>query len=234
MPRVIAHRGASRKAAENTVAAFRLAIELGADGVELDVRRTADDVLVIHHDPQLAGGRLIRRLRASELPPAVPTLDQALDACAALPADRWAVNVEIKNDPAEGDFDPSDEIAEATIAALIARRTPNRWLISSFRWEVIDRCRQLAPAIRTAWLCVDVPEGTIDRLVAAGHQALHPWYGAVTAELAAACSQRGIELNVWTCDDPAAMVELARWGIDGICTNVPDVALEVLGASRGD
>ena len=83
-PLVLGHRGASAVAPENTVAAFAKARELGADGVELDVRRTADGVLVVHHDPD---DRRRRRLVASSRSPSVraarpdvPTLDEALDA----------------------------------------------------------------------------------------------------------------------------------------------------------
>ena len=73
MTQVIAHRGASKAFPENTVAAFRGAAAMGADMVELDVRRTADGYLVIHHDARLPDGRVIYDLRARELPPRCPT-----------------------------------------------------------------------------------------------------------------------------------------------------------------
>ena len=110
---VIAHRGASRAERENTLAAFRRAGEMGADAVELDVRRTADGVLVVHHNPGLDDGRVIATMQHGELPAHVPTLTDALDACAGM----W-VNVEIKNDPTEPDFDPTDSIADETMALL--------------------------------------------------------------------------------------------------------------------
>ncbi len=133
---VIAHRGASRMARENTVEAFRLAAVVGAHAVELDVRRTADEVLVVHHDPMLPDGRLIAGLDAADLPAHIPSLTAALDACTGM----W-VNVEIKNDPGEGDFDPTDSIADHTVALLQARAEDDRWVISSFRLETVDRCR---------------------------------------------------------------------------------------------
>src|SRR5690606_32215522 len=80
MTLIIAHRGASRAAPENTVAAFRRAVEMGADAIELDVRRTGDDRLVVHHDPSIADGRAIRELSAGELPGWVPEMSDALDA----------------------------------------------------------------------------------------------------------------------------------------------------------
>jgi glycerophosphoryl diester phosphodiesterase len=224
---ILAHRGASKAERENTVAAFRRAVEMRADAVELDVRRTADDVLVVHHNPTLDDGRVIAHLRASELPAHIPTLDEALDACRPL----W-VNVEIKNDPREPDFDAAEIIADRTIACLAAREEgDDRWLISSFRRETIDRCRSRRPSIRTAWLTVGFGDDgflpTIDDLVEHGHSAIHPWFGAVNLELVTACHARGLAVNTWTCDDPERMTELMSWGTDGICTNVPDVALSV-------
>jgi len=66
----------------------------------------------------------------------------------------------------------------------------------------------------------------LDGLVATGHAALHPWVGALTRELVDACHARGLAVNTWTCDDPDRMDELVAWGVDGICTNRPDLARE--------
>ncbi|MEO7371451.1 MAG: glycerophosphodiester phosphodiesterase, partial [Ilumatobacteraceae bacterium] len=132
MTQVLAHRGASKAKRENTIEAFRTAGTMGSDGVELDVRRTADRRLVVHHDPLLPDGRAIVAVDAVELPAYIPGLDAALDACAGM----W-VNVEIKNDPTEPDFDPTDSIADHVVAALTERADDYRWLISSFRIETI-------------------------------------------------------------------------------------------------
>ena len=220
---VLAHRGASRAERENTVAAFRRAGEMGADGVELDVRRTLDGALVVHHDPLLPDGRVICRTAATQLPVHIPSLDAALDACAGM----W-VNLEIKNDANEPDFDPDEHVAEQTMALLERRGEPHRWLISSFRIETVDRCHAIVPQIRTAWLTSVVPEGVAQLLVDRGHVALHPWVHLLRREVVDECHAAGLQVNTWTCDDPARMHELIEWGIDGICTNVPDVALAVL------
>ena len=220
---VMAHRGASRAERENTVDAFLRAGTMGAHGVELDVRRTADDALVVHHDPRLSDGSVIRDTSLAELPEHIPTLAVALDACAGM----W-VNLEIKNDETEPDFDPSEWVADETIAMLARRGEPARWLMSSFRLETMDRCRSLAPEVRTAWLTAAVPDDVVETLVAHGHVALHPWVHLLTQDLVDRCHAAGLVVNTWTCDDPERMRELIRWGIDGICTNVPDVALEVL------
>jgi glycerophosphoryl diester phosphodiesterase len=222
MTQVVAHRGASKAQRENTLAAFRAAAQMGADAAELDVRRTRDGALVVHHNPKLDDGQLICELGAGDLPGHVPGLHAALDACEGM----W-VNVEIKNDPGEADFDVGDSIADDTIAALRQRDDDGRWLISSFRLETVNRCRHLAPSIRTAWLTVDVPDDAIAVLRANGHVALHPWVGALRREHIDRCHRHGIQVTTWTCDDPTRLAELIGWGIDGICTNVPDIALAI-------
>jgi glycerophosphoryl diester phosphodiesterase len=225
---IIAHRGASRAERENTLAAFVRAGELGADGVELDVRRTADDRLVVHHDPVLADGRLIRSTRSADLPDEVPTLAASLDACRGM-----FVNIEIKNDPDEPDFDPTEWVAHRVVADL-AHRTlgaapsaTSPWLLSSFRPETVTACRRLWPSVRTAWLVEHLTDRTIESAAAAGYVAIHPRVDLVTEETVRRAHALGVAVNVWTCDDPTRMAELMGWGVDGICTNVPDVAVGV-------
>lgn len=197
---------------------------MGADAVELDVRLTADRHPVVHHDPVLPDGRVIVSLRHDEIPRHVPTLTEALDACEGM----W-VNIEIKNDPSEPDFDP-DEFAVGLVAAeMRARNDDERWLVSSFRRQTVDAMRVAAPGVRTAWLTVSVPDADVEStavdLARAGHRALHPWVGGLTRHTVDVFHHHGLEVNTWTCDDRERMIELIGWGIDGICTNVPDVAL---------
>lgn len=220
MTMVIAHRGASARERENTVAAFELAVQLGADAVELDVRRTADDRLVVHHDACVPDGRVIRNTPAAELPDHVPTLDAALDACAGM-----AVNIEIKNDPSEPDHDPSDWVAWHVGSALARRGGGPRWLISSFRLATVDQVRRVAPAVRTAWLTLGLDADVIATTRAHGHTIVHPWEAALSLDALRAAHGAGLTVNTWTCDEPDRISELLGWGIDGICTNVPDVAL---------
>jgi glycerophosphoryl diester phosphodiesterase len=222
MTLVIAHRGASWAEPENTIAAFRGAVELGADGVELDVRRTADDRLVVHHDPRLGDGRIIRRTPADELPEHLPTLDAALDAC-----DGVFVNIEIKNDAGEPDFDPSEWVAHRVCSMLGRRGGGPKWLISSFRYETVATCRLALPALRTAFLTEALDAVLIERTAAGGHVAIHPSVDSVDESSVRAAHAAGVAVNTWTCDDPARIAELIAWGVDGICTNVPDVALAV-------
>jgi glycerophosphoryl diester phosphodiesterase len=221
---VIAHRGASAAFPENTVEAFHGAREAGADWVELDARRTADGALVVHHDAVLADGRTIVDLARDELPPAVPTLAEALDACAGM-----GVNIEIKNNPPDPDLDPTELVAEGVVALLAERGGRDEVLISSFNPATLRRVRSLAPELATALLVVEPPADVVDLLLADGHRALHPYDWWVTPELVAACHAEGLQVNVWTVDDPARMRELLDAGVDGLCTNVPDVARQVVG-----
>lgn len=224
-PTIIAHRGASAAHPENTVVAFAAAGPLGADAIELDVRRTADGALVVHHDAVLADGRTIVDLARSEVPSEVPGLAEALDACGDL-----VVNVEIKNNPPDADFDPTEAVAAGVVAELCRRATPDRYLVSSFHPPTIARCRDGLPEVPTAWLHADDDlTGVAAEAAAAGHAAVHPWYGWVTAEGVAAAHDRGLAVNVWTVDVPADIERMAACGVDGVVTDVPDVALEVLG-----
>jgi glycerophosphoryl diester phosphodiesterase len=223
--KVIAHRGATRLARENTVAAFRSAVEVGADAVELDVRRLADGSLAVHHDPVLADGRQLVALRRDQVPADVPTLTAALDACAGA-----VVNVEIKNLPSEPDFDPDDAVAAEVVAVVTGRAEPrDRWLVSSFRREAIDRCRALDPAIPTAWLTLaPVSDDDIAWARAAGHTAIHPWDPTVDRSVIERCHAAGLAVNTWTCNDVGRALDLAAWGIDGICTDVADELIAAL------
>jgi glycerophosphoryl diester phosphodiesterase len=119
------------------------------------------------------------------------------------------------------------------MAELMARDEHERWVISSFRIDTVDRCRAIADAagvpIRTALLTTVVPDDMVATVVARGHIALHPWVGLLTQAIIDDCHAHGVQVNTWTCDDPVRMAELIEGGIDGICTNVPDIALALLG-----
>jgi glycerophosphoryl diester phosphodiesterase len=223
---VIAHRGASRAERENTLDAFRRAGVVGADAVELDVRRTRDGAMAVHHDAVLPNGRLICEITALELPTHVPLLPDALDACGGM----W-VNIEIKNHPLDADFDESDRLA-ATIAEHLADRgDDHRWLISAFHLPTVDAMRTLRPEVRTAWLTDGVRDENLERvardLAGFGHSALHPYTKFLNQRCIEVFHSHGLQVNSWTIDDPARMAEVISWGIDGICTNVPDVAIQV-------
>ena len=218
---IIGHRGASRAEDENTPAAFRTADRMGADGVELDVRLAPGSDgsarLVVHHDPLPTERDVLDSL---------PGFEEVLAAC----GDRMLVNVEIKNSDDDGGFDPSIAVVAPTIDAMrSADPDPARWLISSFSIETVGRCREVAPEFATAWLTEGLGPDRIGAAVAGGHRAIHPWDVEVTAGGVAAAHDAGLAVNVWTCNDPVRLAELAAMGVDGVCTDVPDVALAAIG-----
>jgi glycerophosphoryl diester phosphodiesterase len=223
-PEVIAHRGASRQRPENTVAASIRAKELGAGWVELDVRLTADGGLAVHHEGVLADGRSVGTVAGAELPEGVPRLAEALDACAGM-----GVHIEIKNEPGVPGYRPDGSTADTVAAALgpaNRRRFAGPTVISSFDLVTVDRARRAG--LDTAWLVLAADDITVDTLLTNGHRRLHPWDGAVTEALVSMCHARGVAVNVWTVDDAARIRQLAAWGVEGICTNVPDVAVAAL------
>jgi glycerophosphoryl diester phosphodiesterase len=233
---VLAHRGANRLAPENTVTAFTRALELGADGVELDVHRTHDGLLIVRHDADTGAG-ITNDLPFStvrETLPDVPTLAEALDACAGR-----LVNVEIKNLPGDPDWDPADRAAELLVGLLAARAGRDDVLVSSFNLATVDRVRALDPAVPTAWLTFgrDAFE-SLETAAVHGHSALHPdlWSlpggtdrGAGLQGLVERAHERGVRVNVWTVNDDADVVRMAAAGVDAVVSDVPDTALRALG-----
>lgn len=230
---VWAHRGARRQAPENTVAAFRLARDLGADGVELDIRRSADDELVVHHDAKARGIGILAEapfaaVRARR--PEIPTLEEALDACVGM-----LVNVEVKNLPGDPDFDPGDRIVGLLVDALARRAHADNVVVSSFNLATVDRFREHATGSPTALLALRGFDPLAAVTVAAerGHAALHPNVWGLTGPVAAAVTTKahelGLALNVWTVNRAATVRRLSRVGVDAVVTDVPDTALRALG-----
>ena len=227
MTAVIAHRGASATHLENTVAAFAAAREVGADGVELDARRTADGELIVHHDSRLPDGRTVVETSAADLPAHVPTLAEALDACAGL-----RVNIEVKNLPGEPDFDETESVAAGVLELVDRRQWRESVLVSSFNLATIDWVRRREPGLATAFLVLAADASAIALTVDHGHGTIHPWDGLVDAPLVAVAHDAGLEINVWTVNDPGRMADLVSWGVDGIVTDHPDVARRVVDGSR--
>lgn len=224
---VIGHKGVPALEAENRVASFARARQIGADGVELDVRRAGNPQdggrLAVWHDPILPDGTALLGSDWQELRGAVDELGPVLDACAGLSL----VNVEIKNWVTDRDYDETLAVADTVARALAARPAGERAaiVVSCFHLPTVDRARvvldDLAPEVATAWLLwnVDDVPATVATAVANGHKALHPHHSTVMPELNAAAHDAGLAVTTWTCNDPDRIRWLADIGTDGVITD---------------
>lgn len=239
-PQIFGHRGARRAAPENTLPAFQIALDMGVDGLELDVQLSSDGQLVVIHDFALErttnGSGLVSDHTAAELAAldagshfspdyadaGVPTLQEVLD----LVGDGCRVNVEIKSIDAEGG--PAVE----PLAALIrARGLCDQVIVSSFnpislvkmRW-VDPRVRlgllyegRLAPHLQFAWFT-----SILDP------EAIHPQAPLVNEEVMQWARARGLEVNAWTVNVIEEARRLAALGVDALITDIPDVLIGAL------
>jgi glycerophosphoryl diester phosphodiesterase len=251
MTLVVAHRGADAVAPENTMEAYRLAVEMGADAVELDVHLTADGKLALMHDEtverttDLTGSiasMTMKQLRTAdagyrfEAPDGsfpfrgkglkVPTLPEVLKW---LPAGTGLV-VEVKARAATA----------PTIAALRSSRVREAGAVSiiSFDERVIEESRELDPEIPTGYLLVPSQpiEAALIYAVEHGHAAVHPWDGDLgldpTAILQVATAY-GRLMGCYVVNDPERMQQLAALGLWGFVTDAPDVGRRALGPRAG-
>lgn len=224
-PAVLGHRGDSAHHPENSLAAFRSAVAAGADGVELDVRPTADGALAVVHDAHLPDGRPVAEVRAAELPPGVALLDAALDACAGLAL----VNVEVKHDRREPGF-AEDRARLAAPVASVVRGWGGPVVASSFDPAMVDALGEAGLATAQLTTLLDRPPAEVVAGIAArGHGGWNPLHPTLDPEAVAAAHAAGLVVLTWTVDDPDRIRELVGWGVDGVITNDPGAALAALG-----
>ncbi|HXQ60066.1 MAG TPA: glycerophosphodiester phosphodiesterase [Acidimicrobiales bacterium] len=231
---LLAHRGGSGPWRENTLEAFVGGLRLGADGVELDVRRTSDGALVVHHDAEIAGVGAIHALPAGALPPWVPRLGEALAACAGA-----VVNVEIKNGPVEPGFDPGHIAAIEVAAALAAPagdpdRDPAHVIVSSFWPATLAAVHDAAPGIAIGLLvhpALDAAEAAV-QAAALGCRALHPFHAQATPALVELAHGLDLAVAVWTVNERADLVAAVAAGVDVVITDRVGDLREALDAAR--
>jgi glycerophosphoryl diester phosphodiesterase len=223
---VLAHRGYTGSAGENTLAAFADARRLGADGVELDVRRSADGALVVHHDAVIADAGPVAELTARELPSHVPLLPDALAVCEGM-----VVNVEIKNSPGDAGYDPDEAVSVATAATIVECGWAEGVIVSSFNAPSIDAVRNAEPRLAVGWLLglAADPAASVVRAAGAGYQALHPFVSQVTGALVAQAHDAGLTVNVWTVNPDQALREMVAFGVDAVITDRLEEALVIVG-----
>ena len=219
---VQAHRGSPDPAAgirENTLEAFARARDLGADGVELDVRVTADGALAVHHDPVVAGVGPVHELEAADLPPYVPLLADALEGCAGM-----TVNIEVKNLPMEPAFDPTERCARAVVD-VVAAAAGASVIVSSFWAGALAAVHGTGAGLPAGLLVVSTfdPDVAVSGAVDLGCAAVHLPVGLVTRATVAAAHAAGLAVAAWTVADEGALDAVLAAGVDTVVTD--DVAM---------
>lgn len=223
---VLAHRGDTTSARENTIEAFLLAVERGADGVELDVRRTADGALVVHHDREVPSVGRIAEHSVRELPGSVALLGAVLDVLQDV-----VVNVEIKHDRDDPAYDPTGSLSHDVVALLHDRGAAERVIVSSFDLATLEAVREADPLLATG-LLVPVEADAMRAVEVArdrGLGAVHPFVLAVDVALVRRARAAGLEVNVWTVNAPHDLARMVGLGVDGIITDRVDLALRAVG-----
>jgi glycerophosphoryl diester phosphodiesterase len=244
-PLNFAHRGASYEAPENTIAAFLLAVELGADGIELDVQLSKDgEVVVIHdvsvdtttdgHGPvaaktlaelqELDAGSWFDPIYAGQQ---ILTLQQVVEAV----GQRLLLNIELKTAKLM-----DGELVKAVVHIVEENHLLDRVVVSSFNHLVLRKVRQLNPWIPIGLLYspdMPLPLRRTWLRPLLRPEALHPSYEMLDPETVHWAKERGYRIHTWTVDDPGTMWQIMRMGVDLIITNRPDLLSEVLRTRSG-
>jgi glycerophosphoryl diester phosphodiesterase len=235
---VLGHRGGNGPWHENSLDAFTAALRAGADGVELDVRRSVDGELVVLHDAEVPGAGLVHERRRDQLPEWVPTLDQALAACAGA-----VVNVEVKNVPGDPGYDETNRVS-LDVATVLARDTgpgtpgPAHVVVSSFWPDTLAAVGSGGGpgtvAVALGLLvhpALDAPS-MLETAAGLGCAALHPHHSQVTPELVERAHGLDLAVFTWTVNDPEDLDAVAGAGVDGVITD--DVAHTLAHLGRTD
>lgn len=215
-PVIVGHRGDPEHFPDNSLAGIRSG--LAAVGrCEVDVRRSADGVLVLAHDSELAGAPIHRTEWATLAALDVGDGHRPARLADALAVD-GALDIEIKNLPGSGDFDPNGEVALA--AALRARPQD---VLSSFHWPDMDRVRRHHARVRTGLLVARTgdPEVALKWASANRHAFVAPHESLITARLVDRARGSDVAVVAWTVNDPDRFEELARLGVAAIITDRP-------------
>lgn len=228
-PLIIAHRGDSSTALENSLEAFRLALELPVDMIELDVRMSRDEALYVFHDSE-TGRTADRNINLEMSSPAeidrvrlrngerIPRLEDVL----GLAAGKAGVNIEIK----------SDRAGAVLCRHFSERPYPGPFMVSSFKEAEIFVVRQRMPDISAALIYDTFSVRHVSDYRAKGYARISLRKNTVTEPLVRACRTQGVQVFVWTVDDEAEMQRCIEWGVDGIYTDKPRVLKDVINKYR--
>ena len=214
---IYAHRGASAIHPENTLRAFRHALALGVDGIELDVHATADGIPVVIHDRDVErttdGAGYVDEMPLARLATfdagdgeRVPTLAEVL----ALVGDAAQLDIEIKGAG-----------IERAVLEVLAEYPAVTWAISSFAWDTLRTVRQLHSAAEVWPLAEHVDDDLIVIAAELASPAVSLFAGAYTAETAAKLRDAGLCVMIWTVNDPREARRVAGLGAYALCTDDP-------------
>jgi glycerophosphoryl diester phosphodiesterase len=219
---VYGHRGYAAAHPENSVAGVVAAFEAGAYGVEVDVRRTSDGLLVCCHDAVTPDGNEIVSTPRANL--ALAGIDDILDAA------RGRVVIEVKNIPGEPDFDAPAEATAKLLVEVLAGRSGDEVTVSSFDWFAAEVARDAG--LRSAFLAPPgvALEAALSYVDDAGHAEVHPhWTSVLESPAAVALAhEHGREVVCWTVDDADVARQLRDAGVDGVISNDPAALLRAL------
>ena len=235
VPQVIAHRGAAAAAPENTAAAFRRALAIGVDAVELDVHLSADGEPVVIHDHLLdrtTDGRgpvgafslaALRQRDAGRWFGEPFTGERILPLAEALDLLRGVrVIVEVKNAPV------ANPGVAGRVAAVIREAAHPAVAVSSFDHPVLVEIKKQLPSLETAVLYVARPVNPLRLAQDAGAAVLHPHWAMLTPDLVTSAHAAGLRVETWVVDEPEDLQRIVAMGSDGVMTNRPERLRNVL------
>jgi len=241
---IAAHRGGARLWPENSLTAFRGALGLGVDLVELDVHQTRDGEVVVVHDPTLerttTGRGAVRDLTWAELSPvtirgtAAERLPRLVEVLALLQPTPVGLLLEIKTGPG-GERYPG--IEERVLALVQAARLAERTTVMAFDWTILERLRALSPSVRLTGLLshrgaerAGGVGAVAPRLRALGANDLGIERTLLTPEAVRVAHDAGLSIGVWTVNEPEELRQALAAGVDYVTTDQPDLALRLRGA----
>jgi glycerophosphoryl diester phosphodiesterase len=243
-PAIAAHRGGAHLWPENSLTAFRGALGLGVDLVELDVHQTRDGEVVVVHDPTLerttTGRGAVRDLTWAELSPvsirgtADERLPRLAEVLALLQPTPVGLLLEIKTGPGGGRY---PGIEERVLALVQAAGLADRTTVMAFDWTILERLRALSPSVRLTGLLshrgaerVGGVGAAVPRLRALGANDLGIERTLLTTEAVRAAHDAALSIGVWTVNEPEELRQAFAAGVDYVTTDQPDLALRLRGA----
>lgn len=243
-PVIFAHRGASAHAPENTIAAFELALAQEADAIELDVKLSADGYVIVHHDATVDrttnGKGRVKDLSLAELKKLdagsffsekyqgekIPTLEEVFDAVGK----RTFINVELTNYNT-----PRDHLVETVCMLVKKHQMQKRIIFSSFFASNLSKARHFLPDVPRGLLALGGWMGIWARsfgFVFGKYQALHPYLRDTTQQQVSRVHRLNRRIHVWTVNKSEDMRRLFHWGVDGIFTDDPQLAVQLRAESQ--